>query len=145
MDSPLHRAAHAGAQVLMIGCDLTCCSVIHVAEAIARVPYLGRAWYPGYDRPLRMIDEVGREHVVPPRDPPGDSSQFWKVKQLLQQRGQLKRGRLGQASCLIFDATAALAAALDLLDDDPLAFLCQNPACAYCTMARAAVAAVTIA
>ncbi len=140
--SPFHLAAlpGVGARVLMIGCDLTTCSVVHVAEAIVRVPYLGRAWYPGYDRALTLVDEAGAERLVEPRDPPGDSSQFVKVAALLERRGQLQRGRLGEATCLLFKASDAIDAAVSLLVDDPLALLCRNPRCAYCTMARRAVA-----
>lgn len=137
--SPLHKAAQAGARVLMIGCDVTRCSVVHVAEAIHRVPYLGRAWYPGYDRTLTMIDARGRPHRVPPRDQPGDSSQFVKVQHRMLQSGRARYARLGQARCLTFTASDALDAAAQLLSEDPLAFLCTSRRCSYCTAARRAL------
>ena len=140
VDTPLHRAADAGARVLMLGCAVTTCSVIHVAESICRVPYLGRAWYPGYDRTLTVVDAAGAEHVVPPRDPPGDSSQFGKVQEVMERRGQLQRFALAQAEVLSFRAGDALAAGVDLLRADPLALLCRSPRCEYCVMARRAVA-----
>lgn len=138
IDSPIHKAAQRGAHVLMIGCDMTRTSLVHVAEAIVGVPYLGRAYYPGYERPLVFVDEQDDEHVVEPRQPPGDSSRFFKVQDLLQERGQVTVARLGDAVCLRFRADEALQAAVDLLRDDPLAFLCDNPCCAYCTVAREA-------
>jgi aminoglycoside N3'-acetyltransferase len=139
IDSPFHKAAKRGAKVLMIGCDLTRTSLLHVAEAIVGVPYLGRACYPGYDRPLVMIDELGRQQIIEPRPAPGDSSQFFKVEARLRQRGRLTNARLGEAVCLCFQAEDTLHAAIDLLRDDPLAFLCNSPRCVYCTAARHAL------
>lgn len=139
IDSPLHRAATAGAHVLMIGCDLTAASVIHVAEAIAGVPYLGRAAYPGYNRPIACRDETGRRWRYLPRQTPGDSSRFGLLSSALRDRGQLMDVRLGDASCLRFKAADALAVAAEVLRADPLAFLCHSDRCPYCTAARSAV------
>ncbi len=74
--SPFHRAALAGAKVLLIGCDLTTCSLVHVAESLVRVPYLGKVCYPGYGRTLTLVDTEGSREVFPPRDVPGDSVRF---------------------------------------------------------------------
>jgi aminoglycoside 3-N-acetyltransferase len=136
VDSPFHKAAEAGARVLMIGCDLRACSLIHVAEAIARVPYLGRVWYPGYDATLTVIDGRGQRFIAPPIDPPIDSQGFTVVEEELDRRGQLSKVVLGEARCLLFDGSAALDAALHLLGRDPLALLCDNPQCPVCPAAR---------
>src|SRR5690606_20533778 len=56
--SPMHRAAEAGAKILMIGCPITTCSAIHIAEAILPVPYLGKVGYPGYGRTLTTVTPV---------------------------------------------------------------------------------------
>ena len=134
--SPLHRAAGAGAQVLTIGCGLTAASVLHVAESVARVPHLGRAWYPGYDRPVDCDDGAGGAWTYRPRDVPGDSSRFGELEPALRERGLLRSVMLGGAACLRFDAAGAVAYAVEVLTRDPLAFLCDQPSCGYCGMAR---------
>jgi aminoglycoside 3-N-acetyltransferase len=135
-DSPFHKAAKAGADVLMIGTTLTTTSLVHVAEAIERVPYLGKWGYPGWDWTLTLVDYDGTEVDVPPRDAPADSSQFTKVQQMLQERGQLHRCQLGEAECLKFAGTDSLTAAIELLKEDPMALLCHNPRCSVCVKSR---------
>jgi len=38
--SPFHRLSRLGGKVLMLGVSYTTCSLVHVAEAIAQVPYM---------------------------------------------------------------------------------------------------------
>jgi len=135
--SPFHKAAEAGGAVLMIGCTLTSCSLIHVAEATIRVPYLGRVFYSGYGRTLTLVDELGNRTDVPPRDVPTDSAGFTVVQEELDRRGLLGRCRLGAAECLKFRGADALAVAVELLRTDPAALLCKNPRCPVCLAARA--------
>lgn len=138
--SPFHRAAEAGADVLMIGCDLTSCSLVHVAEAIVRPPYFGEVWYDGYDRALVAVHADGRSRAVAPTDPPTDSQGFLAVQAELERRGLLRRSRLGAAACLGFAARDALAVAVELLRRDPAALLCASPSCSVCVAARRLVA-----
>ncbi len=142
-NSPLHRAASAGARVLMIGCDLRSCSLVHVAEAIVRVPYLGKVWYDGYERTLRVITPLGQAIEIPPIDPPTCSAAFCVVQKPLDARGRIDRGKLGAADCLLIDAADILLTAIDLLREDSLALLCDNPACPVCPRARTHVVAAS--
>jgi len=135
-DSPFHKAAQAGAYIIMIGCHLTTCSLVHVAEAVVRVPYLGKVTYPGYDRTLTLIDLDGNEQKFEPVDNPGDSANFTVVQDELERRGQIRHCKVGSAETLRFDAMACLNAATDLLKADPAALLCSNPRCPVCPPAR---------
>ena len=136
-DSPLHRATLAEARVLMIGCGLRAASIVHIAEAVAKVPYLGRVWHEGYDRPLTIVLPEGSRTLVPPRDPPTCSAGFGVVERALAGRNLLHKVRVGQAECLLFKAGDALETALALLRADPGALLCHRPACPVCPRARA--------
>src|SRR5208283_592717 len=113
--SPFHQAAKAGAGVLMIGCDLTACSLVHVAEAIVRVPYLGKVCYAGYDRPLRGIDGSGRVHEFTPLDVPTDSKGFLSLQRAMAERGLLRQVPLAAATCLAFSAMPCLELGVDML------------------------------
>jgi aminoglycoside N3'-acetyltransferase len=137
--SPFHQAADAGARVLMIGCEMTACSLVHVAEAIVRVPYLGKVCHAGYDKTLTLVDEAGLRTPVPPRDVPTDSASFTVVQEALEAGGRLARCRPGSAECLGFRARTCLDAAVELLRADPAALLCRNPRCPVCPKARAII------
>jgi len=132
VDSPFHKAAKAGADILMIGCDLTTCSLVHVAEAVVRVPYLGKVCYPGYDQTLTLIDYDGSEMKFPPKDNPGDSAGFTVVQAELERRGLIKHCKVGSAETLKFVAMDCLNVTVELLGREPTALLCRSPGCPVC-------------
>ncbi len=140
VDSPFHKAAKAGADILMIGCHLTTCSLVHVGEAIVRTPYLGKVFYPGYDRTLTLIDYDGSEVRFPPVDNPGDSANFTVVQDEMERRGLIRHCKVGDAETLKFDAMDCLNTTVGLLRQDPAALLCSNPRCAVCPKARRIIA-----
>lgn len=140
INSPFHRAALAGASLLMIGCDFRAASIVHIAEAVAKVPYLGRVWHEGYDRTLTVVSPDGRRTLVPPRDPPGCSAGFTAVQMAMSERNLLRQVRVGRADCWLFSARDALDTALSLLQADPAALLCRRPDCPLCPRARAILA-----
>lgn len=131
-DSPLHKAAKQGAAILMIGCDLTACSLIHVAEALVRPPYLGKVAYPGYDRALTLIDENGARRSYLPVDVPGDSAGFGCVQEEMDRRGLIQWCRLGAASVMRLNAMDCLDVAVEMLRADSAALLCDRPSCRVC-------------
>jgi len=135
VDSPLHRMAKLGARVLMIGVDCTRCSLIHVAEAIRRLPYLGVP-YPGYDVPIVVEKVDGTTTVYHETEFPGDSSNFGIVEQECEQRAQVIHGRIGAADCLMIRGRDLLDAASDLLRRDPGCLLCRDPSCIPCSGSR---------
>jgi aminoglycoside N3'-acetyltransferase len=120
----------------MIGCSLNRCSLLHVAEAIIRVPYLGKALFPGRDRILTLVDEAGHEQVFGPRDIPGCSFAFTRVQEVMDQRGLICHAHLGTAPCLVFSGAAALDTALAMLRANPGALLCDRAECPVCPVAR---------
>lgn len=136
LDSPFHKAALARAGVLMIGCGITTCSLVHVCEAIVRVPYLGKVAFPGYAHTMTLVDGGGARHEVTLRDMPGHSGGFAVVQEQLDRRGLLQRCRLGSADCLKFSGRACLDVATKLLRDDPAVLLCRDPDCPVCPGSR---------
>jgi len=129
-DSPFHKAAQAGAQVLMIGCNMTTLSLIHVAEALLPVPYLGN------NRTLTLVDYDGSEIVFPPFNNPTDSASFTRVQDEMERRGHITHCKLADAECLRFDAMTVLNCALEMLREDPGILLCDNPRCGVCREAK---------
>lgn len=134
--SPLHLAADAGADVMMIGCTLTTCTLVHLGEAMIRVPYLGKVSYPGYDTTLTLVDTDGSTQEFRLYDNPGDGSGFGAVQTEMEKRGQIRTGKFGDAAVLRFSAKDCLAATIDLLRADPAAMLCSRPRCTVCQTSR---------
>jgi aminoglycoside 3-N-acetyltransferase len=135
VDSPFHRLAKTGGLVIFLGCDSRSSSIIHVAEALARVPYL-EVCYPGYDIPMTVVYADGRERVREPSENPGDSSAFLVVEENLRRRGLIHEGLVGQARTMVMKGTDIIETALLLLRRDPVALLCQRPECPVCPRAR---------
>ncbi len=138
--SPFHRAAEAGAKVLMIGCDMCTCSLVHVAESIVRVPYLGNVYYNGSDRILTVVTPAGKHLTVRQIDPPTCSSGFSLVQREMEAAGQIRQVKLGAAPCLLFSGREALETAVRILRKDPAALLCHRTQCTVCPRARAYIA-----
>lgn len=135
VDSPFHRLARRGGLVLLVGCDSRSSSIIHVAEAIAQVPYLD-VFYPGYDIPMTVVYPDGRERLVEPRENPGDSSAFLVVEEEMRRQGLIREGLVGQARTLVMNGMDIIEAALALLRKDPASLLCQKPNCPVCPKSR---------
>ncbi len=134
--SPFAKACLAGADVLMVGCTFTTLSLIHVAEAAVRVPYLGKIFYPGYERTLTLIDYDGSEIVFPPHDNPTDSVAFAKVQEEADRRGLIQHCKMGEADCVKFHAMDIFLLAVEMLTKDPTVLLCDNPRCPTCPEGR---------
>ncbi len=141
VDSPFHRLARMGGLVVLLGCDSRSSSIIHVAEAIARVPYL-EVTYPGYDTAVTVVHPDGQERVVEPRENPGDSSAFLVVEEELRGAGLIREGRVGQARTMVMKGMDVIETALRLLRRDPAALLCRRSDCPVCPRARELVRAV---
>lgn len=141
VNSPFHQASEAGAKVLMIGCDLRRCSLVHVAEAVVRVPQLGRIYYKSGHRVLDVLTPDGQRLSIPPIDQPACSAGFGIVQQRMETLEQIRHITIGQAACLLFNGSDALDAAVHLLREDPGALLCDTSGCTVCPRARDFLAA----
>ena len=124
--SPFHKLAEAGGDILLIGCDMRSCSLIHTAESLSGMPYLAVP-YTGYDKNIRLIIDDRHEKVCPPVDVPGDSEAFTKVQEEMKKRGFLLHGKLGQADCIKARGRDMLDAAIDMLGQDPYVLLSDGP------------------
>jgi len=138
--SPFHELARCGGEILLLGCDLTSCSLIHVAESMAHLPFTReQVCYEGYDIPVTLIRTDGKTVVCPPLDNPGDSSAFWKVGDYLLHRKLAKIGFVAGARAILVRGNDVIASALDILSGDPLALLCAESNCTVCVKKRLVV------
>ncbi len=75
LDTPFHELAKRGGYILHIGCDMSTCSLIHVAEAIAGAPYF-HIGYEHYAKPMRLIVDDTRQYSCRTKQNPGCSKRF---------------------------------------------------------------------
>jgi aminoglycoside 3-N-acetyltransferase len=135
--SPFHELARRGGSVVHIGCNLTSCSLLHVAEFLMPLPFhSAQIAYPDYAKTITMVRADGTRERRPPIDNPGDSAGFGVVQEVMERYGLIRHGRVGQADCLRVHGLDVLATAIDLLAADPTALLCANPRCPVCVPKR---------
>jgi aminoglycoside 3-N-acetyltransferase len=132
-DSPVGRVHDLGGQVLLLGVTHSEDTTLHLAEAIAGVPY-------SVSHPtVVMIDGEARSVMVAETD--HCCRNFRKADAWLHERGQQREGKVGRADARLCDARDIVAAATAHLAEDPLVFLCpRGTGCEECDAARDSIA-----
>ncbi|TYP75392.1 AAC(3) family N-acetyltransferase [Paenibacillus methanolicus] len=114
-----------GATILLVGVDLRRNTFIHGVEEWADIP--GRLT----DEPelLYTVLPDGTEIPVPSRRHCGLSwhQHFWKVDEVLEEKGAMRKGQLGDAVVRVCDAAAVANVITDMLRDNPDLFSDNNP------------------
>jgi aminoglycoside 3-N-acetyltransferase len=132
-DSPVGRVHEASGQVLLLGVTQSENTMLHVAEALAGVPY-------AVSHPCVLAD--GSRTLIAETD--HCCTGFRQADAWLRARGQKHEGKVGHAHARLHRARDVVAAALERLAADPLVFLCAASAgCQECERARASAADLT--
>jgi aminoglycoside 3-N-acetyltransferase len=133
MDSPPGRVHELGGQVLLLGVSFSECTMLHVAESIAAVPYV-------VSRPC-VVDVGGKPERVAIPETDHCCRGFRRAKDWLGERGLLREGPVGSAPSILCRARDVVAVAVERLAEDPFVFLCAPDAgCEECDEARASAA-----
>ncbi len=136
-ETPFHRAARAGAKLLMIGCGFTSLSLLHVAEDLGGAPYL-RVFNWGYHgwKPTALVRRGRGVRRVTYPSVPGCSRHFGAAEALAREKGLLQTGRLGEADVLLADAGVVLESVAQEVARRPDFLLCPPRACRACDERR---------
>ncbi len=133
-ESPPGRVAALGGQVLLLGVDHSESTTLHVAEAIARVPYsVAHPCVVGThaDGSPKVVDIHETDHCC---------MGFRKMNTWLRADGLQREGVVGHARALLCDARDVVRVAVRALAADPLVFLCaRGSGCGECEAARASI------
>lgn len=128
-DSPPGRVHELNGQVLLLGVGHSENTTLHVAEALAGVPY-------GIEHPC-VIEVDGAPCTVGIRETDHCCQGFRKMDDWLRAAGQQREGRVGHAQARLLGSRDLVALALSRLSVDPWIFLCAPGAdCAECAEAR---------
>jgi aminoglycoside 3-N-acetyltransferase len=135
-DSPVGRVHDLDGQVLLLGVTHSESTTLHLAEAIARVPY-------SISHPCVIeVDGVARTVMIPETD--HCCNRFRLADGWLRARGLQREGKVGNADARLCDARHLVAVAASHLASEPLIFLCPpGDGCEECDAARASVQAVS--
>lgn len=136
VDSPLHRLALAGGQILLLGVRHTSNAMIHVGEAVAQAPYLDLPYSDDFNVSIPVRTPDGTVVTVPPKENPGCSINFNVVEAPLTARGSIGYGKVAEADCQLMPATDVIDVVGQVLENDPAALLCDIDWCPFCPRAR---------
>lgn len=131
-DSPVGRAHDLGGQVLLLGVTQGENTTLHLAEALAPVPYsVTHPCVVEVDGVARTVDIAETDHCC---------QGFQRADGWLRARGLLREGKVGHSDAKLADARDIVSIVVEHLRADPLVFLCATSAgCAECDRARASV------
>jgi aminoglycoside 3-N-acetyltransferase len=133
-DSPVGRVHELDGQVLLLGVTHSEDTTLHLAEALARVPY-------SVSHPCVVeIDGVASTVMIAETD--HCCTRFRLAGGWLSERGLQRMGKVGNADARLFNSRDVVELAVEHLRLDPLVFLCpQAEGCEECNLARASIQA----
>lgn len=131
-DSPVGRVHELGGQVLLLGVTHSEDTTLHLAEALARVPYsISHPCVVEIDGVVRTIMVAETDHCC---------RGFRVADDWLRARDLQEEGRVGDGHARLFHARDLVAIAVEYLTADPLIFLCPpGTGCDECNDAHASI------
>jgi aminoglycoside 3-N-acetyltransferase len=131
-DSPVGRVHELDGQVLLLGVTHSENTTLHLAEALARVPY-------SVSHPC-VVEVDGAARTVMVAETDHCCTGFRLADDWLRARGLQRMGKVGSADARLFNSRDVVALALEHLAADPLLFLCpRTEGCEECDLARASL------
>jgi aminoglycoside 3-N-acetyltransferase len=131
-DSPVGRVHELAGQVLLLGVSHSENTTLHLAEAIARVPY-------AVSHPC-VLEIDGTASTVMIAETDHCCVRFQLADDWLRARGLQREGSVGHSVARLCEARDVVSVALERLASEPLIFLCPAAeACEECAAARASV------
>lgn len=128
-DSPVGHVHGLGGQVLLLGVGHSENTTLHMAEAVAGVPY-------SVEHPCVIAE--GRTELIAETD--HCCRRFSLMDEPLRSRSLQREGRVGHAHARLCDSRDVVSVAVERLASDPLLFLCPpEEHCGECDTARASV------
>lgn len=136
--SPMDQMQEKGCDVLMAGVGFSTLSLIHVAEALANVPYLEAfCWEHQGWRPEGMVQgEDGTTKLVPLRQVPGCSQGFPALYPVCLSQGLLRQTSAGPCLITCVRGQDVVESAMAMLAEDAFCLLCGPGRCPACDERR---------
>ena len=135
--TPFHRLAEWGGWICYLGTNGNTLSLLHVAEAIAPVPYATtfRYAYLGWRAACLTLGSGGEVKEIPMAGVPGCSEHFHRFDTLAEEAGIVRKGKIYRSKVVLFRAVDALELAVEKLRAEPGFLLCPKGTCQACDAA----------
>lgn len=133
LDSPVGRVYERDGEVLLLGVEHSENTTLHLAEALAAVPY-------SVSHPC-VVERDGRAEEVLIAETDHCCRGFCIADEWLRASGQQREGTVGRAHARLVRSRAVVEAAVRHLAEQPLLFLCAPATCEECDVARASTTA----
>lgn len=131
-DSPVGRVHARDGQLLLLGVGHSENTTLHLAEAIAQVPY-------SIAHPC-VVESAGQVQTVLIPESDHCCRRFGLMDAWLRACGLQREGKVGHGDARLCRSADVVAAALEALRRDPLVFLCPaRDGCSECELARASI------
>jgi len=130
------EANRLGARILLLGVGNDRNPMLHYAETVAEVPYLDIPWRAHAGKTALVLQADVPAEVPLPEEYPACSLGFGAADDYLEERGVLRRGRVGEATCLLMDSRTMVAAVAERLRREPGWLLCSTFGCEPCTLRK---------
>jgi aminoglycoside 3-N-acetyltransferase len=129
-DSPVGRVHELGGQVLLLGVTHSENTTLHLAEALARVPY-------SVSHPCVVVDDAGIARSVLIAETDHCCANFRHMDDWLRKRDLQRDGKVGSKGARLCNSRDIVAIAVEHLAENPLVFLClPESTCDECARAR---------
>ncbi len=129
-------AYHLGAKILLLGVGNDRNSMLHYAEVVAGLPYLDIPWRAHAGNTALVLRDGQTVEVPVHNEFPACSLGFGVADAHLEERGLLKRGRVGGAASLFMDSRDMVSAVVERLKREPAWLLCNTFGCEPCTLRK---------
>jgi len=116
---PWHKAAMAGGYVLLLGVDQDRSTTLHVAEALAGMPYMNPVR-------ARYVDGKGRIRTYRGILYAGPHRNFIGIDPLLEKAGLMKTAKIGKAVVRLMKGKELIDFCIERLKENPTLFLTSN-------------------
>lgn len=127
-DSPVGRVLELDGQVLLLGVNHDSNTTVHLAEAIAEVPYgIAKSALTRVGDVIVRTEYTETDHCC---------RGFLAVDQWLDERGWQRRGTVGRAKARLIRSRDLVDVVVKKLREDPMRFLCVPGQCDECDQAR---------
>ena len=134
--TPFLKIARAGGYVCLLGVDQDRNTMLHSAEALLELPYLGSTTQTCTNPKGRTVTRTWRFY-------PGPHRNFIGLDRLFAECGAMTVARIGNAQVRLLKAKEMLAVAMEVGGADPAFALCDNPDMAFMAT-DSKVASVTV-
>jgi len=135
-NSPLYRLWQMDGKILLLGVTHKTNTSIHLAESLAKMPYLFLHYDASWGNAVHELLPDGSVKEYVQVEFPGCSGVYDKLQPLLEAKGQVSVGQVGNAMSYLMKSRDLVAQAIELLDKDNTALLCEEDNCPCCPPRR---------